>query len=269
MELEMKETVYVLSESFGKDSMAMLDEIIRRKLPLDYVIHCDIKFNNEISGEHPLMAEWIPYAEKKIKEVYNIDIIHLTAKKNFVEQFYTVKQKGNRSGLRYGYPYTIGAWCNSRLKLDPIQNFIQFIKKQGFKIVEYIGIAKDEPQRLQRYKELETSNHKYVTLADLGIDEITAMDICEKNGLLSPKYKNSFRGGCWFCPKQSMWDLYQLWKNYPKYFEILVEMEKDSFNTFKPNKSITQIKQDFENGKVPKRTHKHKQTSIFDTEGEQ
>lgn len=261
--------VYVLSESFGKDSMAMLDEIMRRKLPVDYVIHCDIKFNNEISGEHPLMAEWIPYAEKRIKELYGVDIIHLTSKRNFTEWFYKVKERGNHKGGIYGYPYIRQSWCNGVLKLDPINKFIKDLLRQGYKVVEYIGIASDEPKRLERYKELETENHKYITLADFGIDELEALEICKRKGLLSPKYENSFRGGCWFCPKQSMWDLYQLWKNYPKYFEILVEMEKDSFNTFKPNKSITQIKQDFENGKVPKRTHKHKQTSIFDTEGEQ
>lgn len=119
------ETIYVLSESFGKDSMAMLHEVITRGLPLNYVIHCDIMFDNNTSGEHPLMAEWLPYAEKRIKELYGIDIIHLTAKKNFTEQFYTIKQKGNRIGLLYGFPYTIGAWCNSRLKLDPINKFIK------------------------------------------------------------------------------------------------------------------------------------------------
>lgn len=89
------------------------------------------------------------------------------------------------------------------------------------------------------------------------------MDICKENGLLSPKYQNSFRGGCWFCPKQSMWDLYQLWINYPTYFNKLVEMEKDSFNTFRANKSIVQIKIDFENGKVPKRKQKFKQLTLF------
>ena len=79
------------------------------------------------------------------------------------------------------------------------------------------------------------------------------MEICRENNLLSPKYENSFRGGCWFCPKQSMWDLYQLYTNYPEYFNILEEMEKDSFNSFKPNKTIKQIRQQFESGKMPKR----------------
>ena len=64
----MGETIYVLSESFGKDSMAMLHEVVTRGLPLNYVIHCDIMFDNNTSGEHPLMAEWIPYAEKRIKD---------------------------------------------------------------------------------------------------------------------------------------------------------------------------------------------------------
>lgn len=255
---------YVLSLSFGKDSMAMLIEVLKRKLPLDYVIFCDIKFNSEISGEHPLMSQWIPKAEQILKDKFGVEVIHITAKKNFTEQFYTVKEKGSRIGLLYGFPYTIGAWCNGRLKLDPINKFTkELIKKYG-SITEYIGIAKDEPKRLQRYKELETDKHKYITLADLGIDELMAMQICKEHDLLSPKYTNSFRGGCWFCPKQSMSDLYELWKNYPAYFEMLVEMEKDSFNTFKPNKTIKQIKQEFENGKVPKKKVRHKQVSLFD-----
>lgn len=257
--------VYILSLSFGKDSMAMLHEIKKRSLPLDYVIHCDIMFDNETSGEHPLMAEWKQTAEKRIKELYDVDIIHLTAKKNFTEQFYTIKQRGNHKGDRYGFPYTIGAWCNGRLKLDPINKFINDIIRKGESVTEYIGIASDEPKRLERYKNLETEKHKYITLSNLGIDELTAMDICKQNELLSPKYQNSFRGGCWFCPKQSMWDLFQLWRDYPQMFDKLVEMEKDSFNTFKPNKSIKEIKKEFRQGKIPKRNLKFKQISIFDT----
>ena len=255
---------YVLSLSFGKDSLAMLCEIIKRKMPLDYVVFCDIKFNNKISGEHPLMAEWIPCAEKILKDRFNIDIIHLTAKKNFTEQFYTVKERGNHKGDIYGFPYTIGAWCNGRLKLDPINKFINEILKSGESVTEYIGIAKDEPKRLERYKKLETEKHKYVTLADLDISEDEAMQICIQNDLLSPKYKNSFRGGCWFCPKQSMSDLYNLWKDYPQYFEMLEKMEKDSFNSFKPNLTLKQIREKFESGKVYKK--KIIQLTIFDYE---
>lgn len=191
----------------------------------------------------------------KLVEIDEEEYVERTGDLDF-DLYVQTNNKGNHIGDRYGFPYTIGAWCNSRLKLDPINKFIKDLIGGGYNVVEYIGIASDEPKRLERYKELETENHKYITLADLGIDELTAMDICEKNGLLSPKYKNSFRGGCWFCPKQSMWDLYQLWKDYPDYFNKLVEMEKDSFNTFRANKSILQVKQEFESGKVPKRRKK-------------
>ena len=61
-----------------------------------------------------------------------------------------------------------------------------------------------------------------------------------------------------------MSDLYELWQNYPNYFEMLVEMEKDSFNTFKPNKTIKQIKQEFISGKIPKKKKRSKQISMFD-----
>ena len=254
---------YILSLSFGKDSTALLIEVLKKKLPLDYVIFCDIKFNDKISGEHPLMSEWIPQAEKVLKDRFGVNVIHLTAKKNFTEQFYTIKEKGNHKGDTYGFPYTIGAWCNDRLKLQPINQFIQRTIKQYGAVTEYIGIAKDEPKRLARYKELENQKHKYITLADLNIDELQAMEICKQNDLLSPKYTNSFRGGCWFCPKQSMSDLYELWKNYPHYFNMLLEMEKDSFNTFKPNKTIKQIKEQFEMGKVPKKKIRHKQLTLF------
>lgn len=242
---------YVLSLSYGKDSMALLLEVIRRKLPLDYVIHCDIMFDKKTSGEHPLMAEWIPKAEKRLKEEFGIEIIHLTGRRNFVEQFYTIKQRGKHIGDNYGFPYiSKQAWCCSSLKLNPISQYIRKLTKQGNVVTEYVGIASDEKERLERYKELETDNHKYITLADLGITEDEAMQICKDNNLLSPKYEKSFRGGCWFCPKQSMPDLYNLWKEYPDLFERLVEMEKDSFNTFKPNNPLKDIKKKFENGKV-------------------
>ena len=83
-------------------------------------------------------------------------------------------------------------------------------------------------------------------------------------GLLSPKYTNSFRGGCWFCPKQSMSDLYGLWQDYPSYFDKLQEMEKDSFNTFKPNLTLKQIRDRFENGYKPKKKNRNKQLSLFE-----
>lgn len=81
------------------------------------------------------------------------------------------------------------------------------------------------------------------------------MEICRKNDLLSPIYEDSFRGGCWFCVKQSIKQLEFLYNNYPELFNKLLEMEQDSHNTFKPNLTIRQLKDRFDN--------KQKQMKLF------
>lgn len=66
----------ILNLSFGKDSMATLLLVIEQGIPIDRVMYCDIRFNEEISGEHPLMEEWIPTAEKRLKELFGITVDH-------------------------------------------------------------------------------------------------------------------------------------------------------------------------------------------------
>ena len=44
----------------------------------------------------------------------------------------------------------------------------------------------------------------------------------------------------------------------------LENMEKYSFNSFKPNLTLKQIRERFEKGKIPKRKSKFKQYTIFD-----
>lgn len=41
-------------------------------------------------------------------------------------------------------------------------------------------------------------------------------------------------------------------------------MEKDSFNSFRPNQTLKQIRERFESGDVPKKKKRHKQYTIFD-----
>lgn len=68
---------YIASLSFGKDSLAMLIKIKELGLPLDEVIYCDIRFNEQLSGEMPKMANFIPKAEKILKDKYGIEVKHL------------------------------------------------------------------------------------------------------------------------------------------------------------------------------------------------
>ena len=230
---------YVASVSFGKDSLAMLIKIKELGLPLDEVIYVDIMFDDNISGETPEMASFIAKAEKILKEKFNIEVTHLKGI-TFKEQFYKVKQRGNHIGDNYGFPYTIGAWCNDRLKMQPIK---EYLRKQKEQVIQYVGIAYDEPKR---YERLNHETH-IAPLYDLKITEKEAMEICEKYDLVSPIYKTSFRGGCWFCPKQRLSQLKWLYKEHNDLWNILKDMEKDSFNTFKPNVTLKDLEERFEN----------------------
>lgn len=87
----------VFNLSFGKDSMATLLLAIEQGIPIDRVIYVDIKFNDEISGEHPIMVEWIPTAEKRLKERFGITVEHAFSK-TYLEAFYTVKKLGHLLG---------------------------------------------------------------------------------------------------------------------------------------------------------------------------
>lgn len=243
---------HILFLSFGKDSMATLIEVVKQGLPLDEVVFVDIKFDEHTSGEHPAMAEWIPTAEKIIKEQFGITVKHLSAKVTFKEQFYKIKQKGNHIGDNYGFPYIVGAWCNSRLKLDVIRKYIKNLNEN---VEEYVGIAYDEPVRYQRLIVKNTDKITYRSiLFENKITENQAFEICKPYNLVSPVYsRGGFRGGCWFCVKQCMADLWELWKFYPNYFNVLLNLEKDSFNTFKPTITLLGLKERFEQGVIPKR----------------
>ena len=230
---------YVASLSFGKDSMAMVIKIKELGLPLDEVIYVDIMFDDDTSGETPEMASFITKAEKILKEKFNVEVTHLRGV-TFKEQFYKVKQRGKHVGDNYGFPYTIGAWCNDRLKMQPIK---EYMRKQKEQIIQYVGIAYDEPER---YERLNHETH-IAPLYDLKITEKEAMEICEKYDLLSPIYKTSFRGGCWFCPKQRLSQLKWLYQEHNDLWNTLRDMEKDSFNTFRPNTTLKDLEERFKN----------------------
>ena len=228
--------------------MATLLLAIEQGIPIDHVMYCDIRFSDEISGEHPLMAAYIPEAERILKERFGIIVEHAYSGVSFENQFYTKHKKGTRIGFYYGFPHILSPWCNTLLKIKAINDFL---KEKAYRknITTFVGIAFDEPIRWERMRKKETKQRKYGSLlVEQKLTEQDAFRICDKYGLLTPMYKTSdeiYRGGCWFCPKQCLADLYSLWKNYPAYYKKLLDIEPYSHNTFntalscseKPNKS--------------------------------
>ena len=102
---------------------------------------------------------------------------------------------------------------------------------QGGKIniVQYLGIAADEPERIKRH----SVKGKILPLVDIGWDEAYCRKWCEENDLLSPIYTTATRGGCWFCHNQGVDQLRLLRKNYPDLWQLLLKWDSDSPVTFK------------------------------------
>ena len=98
-------------------------------------------------------------------------------------------------------------------------------------IVQYLGIAADEPERIKRH----TRPGVILPLVEIGWNEAYCRQWCEENNLLSPIYTSAARGGCWFCHNQSVDQLRLLRRNYPDLWEILLRWDSDSPVSFKPD----------------------------------
>lgn len=86
--------------------------------------------------------------------------------------------------------------------------------------VQYIGIAADEPKRLARLKPGQIS-----LLDKYHVAEPEARSMCAAEGLLSPLYDFTKRGGCWFCPNASISELRHLYRYHPELWQLLLELQ--------------------------------------------
>lgn len=219
----MKNQEYVLSLSYGKDSLACLGAIEQLGLPLDRIIHAEVWATPTILADIPPMVEFKSKADKIIKERYGIQVEHLRSKWDYQTQFYETFKKGVRVGEMYGFPLRQNPWCNSRLKAGVLDS----AKKN---CVSYVGIAIDEPNRFKILSDKMRS-----PLVEANWTEQMCRDWCIENDLLSPIYTTSARGGCWFCHNQSIEQLRLLRRNYPHLWELLLMWDNDSPVSFKPD----------------------------------
>lgn len=216
------DTQYILSLSYGKDSIACIEAIKQLGKPLDRIVHSEVWATQDISADLPPMVQFKRKADKIIKERYGIIVEHVCAtkkdgtKKTYEDVFYSIPKR--RYTDKYcklnsyrGFPMTKGAWCNDRLKtrvLDSIGSCGGQPDIYGFPIrkgnwrtsipktsgtnaylttVKYLGIAADEPERIERH----TKPGIELPLVEIGWDEAYCRKWCEENDLLSPIYTDS------------------------------------------------------------------------------
>lgn len=72
-------TQYVLSLSYGKDSIACLAAIEQLGLPLDRIVHAEVWATDTIPADLPPMVEFKKKADAIIKERWGIEVEHICA----------------------------------------------------------------------------------------------------------------------------------------------------------------------------------------------
>ena len=97
-------------------------------------------------------------------------------------------------GKKTGFPMSGKCQINKSVKVLPIKNFLSSIDEE---FTQYIGIAVDEPTRMER---IVNSGNKVSLLEKYGYTEQRALDLCKKYDLLSPIYEFAPRGGLLVLP---------------------------------------------------------------------
>ena len=135
-------TEYILSLSYGKDSIACLFAIEQLGWPLDRIVHAEVWATDTIPADLPPMVEFKAKADEIIKERWGVEVEHVCAmrdgkKLTYEDLFYHTPVRKCKSGggspdsrlsegtgvqadskHQYsGWPFVmLGAWCK---KLKP------------------------------------------------------------------------------------------------------------------------------------------------------
>ncbi|WP_044294512.1 phosphoadenosine phosphosulfate reductase family protein [Robinsoniella peoriensis] len=221
-----KDKLYVASLSGGKDSTAMVLRLIEEKWPLDLILFCDTGL------EFPQMYEHI----RKLEQSIPVPIVWLKEEKGFEYYFlhHQPKRKNQnlvgKSGFSWAGPRN--RWCTSTLKVRVIERYLSGLRKD-YEIVQYIGIAADEPQRVREYR---------YPLVEWGMTEKNCLEYCYERGYdWSGLYRLFSRVSCWCCPLQGLEELRTLRREFPQLWKQLLEWESKTWRNFRADYSADEL----------------------------
>jgi len=204
----------IVSLSGGKDSTAMLLIMIEKKIKVGHIVFFDTGW------EYPGMIEHIDRLENYIGR----EIIRLKYKISFDESI-----------KKWGFPSFKRRWCTDR-KVKTINKYCKKYKP----FIQWIGFSYDECKRIKK-----TIGYCY-PLIDWKITEEDALKYCYDKGFdWGGLYEHFRRVSCWCCPLQPLKELKALWKNFPEYWQKLIEMQKQSTYQFRLDYTLEQLDEKF------------------------
>lgn len=223
---------HIVSLSGGKDSTAMLIKMIEMGMVIDDIVFINVMATPTMGAEFPEMYDYLD----KLEDYIGRKITGVPSVISFDEGFHQTYKKGARKGAIYGYPFTIGAWCNDRLKLRAIEKHYKTYGEH----IRYLGIAADETKRLNHL----TPNCR-APLADWRMTEQDCINFLQERDMMNPLYKKFKRLGCFFCPKQSLSSLRTVRHDYPELWKMMMQWDVESPRTFRPDGTVHDLDRRF------------------------
>ena len=207
----------VASCSFGKDSLAAILLAVQHGEPLDEVVYCEVMFDRDISGEVPEHRDFIYNTAIPALEKMGVKVVILRSEKTYVDLFTGRITRGPKKGMVRSFPICGRCAVQRDCKMKPIRQYRKSLPPDS---IQYVGIAKDEQERL-----LRLGGGCISLLEKYNFTEQDARSLCEKAGLLSPVYEFSDRGGCWFCPNAKRRELRHLYDHHPELWARMLELQ--------------------------------------------
>jgi len=206
--------------SGGKDSTAMIDLLLRKGEPLDYIVFCDTL------AEFPEMYSYIEKTSSYWRKRYGKEVTILKPKETIVEaltrEVSELSKNGNEGKISGAFIPQLG-YCHWR-KLSKIKTFGTWLKELNLTTKDirvYLGITANEQNRVQKGKK-----EFLYPLIEWGMTDEDCKKYLSERSMENPLYKHFHRTGCGFCPAQSKESKYMLWKYHKHIWAEMVEYEK-------------------------------------------
>lgn len=222
----MVEEYHVVSFSGGKDSTAMLLRMLELGMPVDEIIFCDT------GVEFPQMYEHL----NKVERYIGRKITRLKPEHDYEYMLLEHVVHARNGDIKIGYSFTDmwGRWCTKYFKKDLMRRYYKHIDRP---VVEYIGIAADEPKRVK---------DKCYPLVEWGWTEADCLQYCYDKGFDWGGLYNLFkRVSCWCCPLQGIGGLRKLRHNFPELWNTLIDWQHKTWRKFRADYTVDELEARF------------------------
>jgi len=139
-------------------------------------------------------------------------------------------------------------WCTRQLKLRPLERWIRDDLNAGTRVVSYVAIRADEPERIGMHATHPNLEVRF-PFREHGLDKAAVLDLLESSGLGLPTYYRwRSRSGCTFCFYQQKIEWVRLKREHPEAFEEAKRYEKTALEhgspfTWSDRESLAELEQ--------------------------